>query len=106
MNIAIIVIICIFAILIIIGIIAIGFYNRILFRKKKVEDKLNSIKENLKERNEINITGDEIAHALNKKPNDYLKDITKDIEKKILYSEITNNKEDIIKYVKENYMED
>ena len=53
MNIAIIVIICIFAILIIIGIIAIGFYNRILFRKKKVEDKLNSIKENLKERNEI-----------------------------------------------------
>ena len=71
---------------------------------KKIINKYESLP--IKERNEINITGDEIAHALNKKPNDYLKDITKDIEKKILYSEITNNKEDIIKYVKENYMED
>ena len=53
MNMAYIIIICIFCILIVLGIIIVGFYNRILFRKKKVEDKLNSIKENLKERNEI-----------------------------------------------------
>ena len=59
----------------------------------------------IKEKNEINVTGDEIAKALNKPPGDYLKDITVDIEKRILYGDITNDNESIIKYVKENYME-
>ena len=53
MNTAYIIIIVIFVILIVIGIIGIGFYNRILFRKKRVDDKLNSIKINIKERNDI-----------------------------------------------------
>ena len=48
-----IVIIAIFLVLIVIGIICIGFYNRILFRKKRVEDKLNSIKDILNERADI-----------------------------------------------------
>lgn len=53
MSTAYIVIIAIFLVLIIIGIISIGFYNRILFRKKKVEDKLESITKALEERREI-----------------------------------------------------
>ena len=53
MNKVYIIIIIIFILLITIGIISIGLYNKILFRKKKVEDKLNSIKQNLKDRNEI-----------------------------------------------------
>ena len=48
-----IIIIIIFLVLIVLGIIIIGFYNRILFRKKKVEDKLNSIEKNLIERKDI-----------------------------------------------------
>ncbi len=70
---------------------------------KKIISKYESLP--IKEKNEINITGDEMAKALNKEPGDYLKDITKDIEKKILYGDISNDKEAIIKYIKDNYTE-
>lgn len=53
MDNAYIIIIVIFMFLIVIGIISIGLYNRILFRKKKVDDKLNSIKQMLIERGDI-----------------------------------------------------
>lgn len=53
MDISYIIIIIIFLILIVLGGAVIGFYNRILFRRKRVEDKLNSIKDILVERNEI-----------------------------------------------------
>ena len=48
-----IIIIVIFLVLIIIGIIGIGFYNKILFRRKKVEEKLESITKSIEERQNI-----------------------------------------------------
>ncbi|MEE3342781.1 MAG: LemA family protein [Bacilli bacterium] len=53
MSTAYIVIIAIFLVLTIIGIIFIGLYSRIIFRKKKVEDKLDVINKDLEERGTI-----------------------------------------------------
>ena len=44
-----------------------------------------------------------LAKTLNKEPGSYLKDILKDIERKIVYNSIDNTKESIIKYIKDNY---
>ena len=53
MNIAFIVILVIFVILILVGIIGIVFYNKLVFRKKKVIDKFNAVYMSLKERVDI-----------------------------------------------------
>ena len=55
------------------------------------------------DRKDINIDSDLICDILNKKPGKFLKDIYYDLENKILVGKLNNNKEEIIKYIKENY---
>ena len=59
----------------------------------------------IKAQYDIKITPMEICEAINVKPSKILKIIMNDVEKQVLYSNIINEKEDIIKYVKDNYMQ-
>ena len=52
---------------------------------------------------EIALNGKEIAQILNKEPGNYLKEISKDLEKQIIYNKISNNKEDLEEYIIEKY---
>ena len=52
---------------------------------------------------EIALNGKDIALILNKKPGEYLKEITKDLEKQILSNKINNNKEELTQYILENF---
>ena len=54
-------------------------------------------------RRDINVTGEEISMILNKPPGKYIKDILDDIEVNILNSSISNDKEEITKYIKDKY---
>lgn len=54
-------------------------------------------------RKDINIDGDKISKIINKPPGGYIEDIYKDIEKKILSGKLNNTKEDLAKYVLDNY---
>ena len=40
---------------------------------------------------------------LNRKPGSYIKDIYMDIEREVLYKRLDNTKEDISKYILDNY---
>ncbi len=57
----------------------------------------------IKDKNEINISAEEICEVLNKKPDSFLKDILEDIEVQILTGKVKNEKEVIKKYIKDNY---
>ena len=74
--------------------------------KKLNKKKMNARYEKLpiKDRNEINITTNEICELLDKGPNSYLKDIYNDLEYKILKRELINDKNKIKEYIKTNYM--
>jgi len=52
---------------------------------------------------EIKINGQEIADTLKRRPGDYLKEITSDLEKQILYHNLPNEKEILQKYIQEKY---
>ena len=52
---------------------------------------------------EINIKAMDIAKVLKKGPGNYLSDIMLDIEKKIVIGDISNQCDEIVKYVKKNY---
>ncbi len=84
-----------------------GLYISTVAYQIKNDDisKLNKIYNQLpiKETKDINIDNLTIAKTLNKEPGSYLKDILKDIERKIVYNSIDNTKESIIKYIKDNY---
>lgn len=57
----------------------------------------------IKSRKEINITAEEIMAILHKEPGEYLKDIYDDLEEKILYNRLNNDKMSISKYIKDKY---
>lgn len=57
----------------------------------------------IKTREEISITGNEISIILNKQPGPYIKEIIDDIENNIIENNLPNNKEQILKFVKEKY---
>lgn len=69
--------------------------------KRKVTRLYNSL--SIFSRRDINITEMEIANILDKKPGKYLRNIVLDLEKKIIYNELNNNKEDIISYIIKEY---
>lgn len=57
----------------------------------------------IKDKNEINITGNDIMEILNKKPGSYLKDILSDIERKIVLGQLDNNNKVLREYIINNY---
>lgn len=69
------------------------------------KNKINKIYNNLPihSKKEIDIKEIEIANLLEKKPGLYLKEIFNDIEKKIIYKELENNKEQIMNYIIKEY---
>lgn len=69
--------------------------------KKKYSNKYEKLV--IKDKSEINITTEEICSLLNKKPGCFLKEIYSDLEKNILLKNIKNNKEEIEKYILNNY---
>ena len=69
--------------------------------KKKYSNKYEKLV--IKAKNEINITTEDICNLLNKEPGCFLKDIYNDLEKNILLKNIKNNKEEIEKYILNNY---
>lgn len=52
---------------------------------------------------EINITNQEIISILNKAPGNYLKEIMIDLEKQIIYNNLSNNNEALKKYILKTY---
>ena len=73
--------------------------------KKESISNLNKIYHNLpiKTRKEIEITGDEIAELLHKKPGLYIKEIMNDIEKEIVLEHLKNSKKEIAQYILKKY---
>ena len=68
---------------------------------KKIINKYDKLP--IKDRKELKISIEEICKILNKKPDNFLKDILSDIEEKIIYGKLKNDKEIIKEYIKENY---
>lgn len=69
--------------------------------KKKYSNKYEKLV--IKDKNEINITTEDICILLNKEPGCFLKEIYNDLEKNILLKNVKNNKEEIEKYILNNY---
>lgn len=69
--------------------------------KKKYSNKYEKLV--IKDKNEINITTEDICNLLNKEPGCFLKEIYNDLETNILLKNIKNNKEEIEKYILNNY---
>ena len=70
--------------------------------KKKIIKIYNKLP--IKSKKEIDITADEICKLLNKKPDRFLNNIYLSIEKDILENNLKNKKNDIINYLKKNYL--
>lgn len=60
----------------------------------------------IKDRNEIHITAEEICKILNRKPDNFMKDIMETLEKEILLGNLNNNKEELEKFIKTNFQEE
>ena len=69
--------------------------------KKKYSNKYEKLV--IKAKNEIDITTEDICNLLNKEPGCFLKEIYNDLEKNILLKNVKNNKEEIEKYILNNY---
>lgn len=69
-------------------------------------EKLNLTYNNLKikSRNDIKITPVEICEVINEEPSAILNDIFNDLEDKIIYEKIENEKDKIIDYIKKTYL--
>lgn len=69
--------------------------------KKKVTQKYMNLP--IKNIKEINIDGNIICEVLNINPSKLIKKIMQDLEQKILYRKLDNNREDIVNYIVNNY---
>ncbi len=67
--------------------------------------KINNIYDNLsiKTRKDIVINGMDIASALDKKPDGSIKEILNDIEKMIVLGKLKNDRDILLKYIRDNY---
>ena len=72
-----------------------------LMDKKEITVKYNSL--SIKERGEINITAYEICELLNKEPGSFIGVIYNDLEYKILNNLLINEKNEIKRYINDNY---
>ena len=68
----------------------------------KVNLEYNSLK--IKDRNDIKITPVEICDVINEEPSAILNDILCDLEEKIIYEKLENDKDKIIEYLKKVYL--
>lgn len=69
--------------------------------KKKITQSYNNLV--IHSRDDIDITSQDIISILNKEPGKFISDIYNNLEEEILYSRLINKKEEIIKYIKNNY---
>lgn len=69
--------------------------------KKEITESYNSLI--ISSRDDIDITSQEIISILQKEPGKFISDIYNAIEEEILYSRLTNDKEQIVKYIENNY---
>lgn len=87
-----------------------GLYINVVASELKGNDSkiVNKLYTKLKihTRSDLDIDTKDILTILNKKPGEYLSNIYKNIEEEVLYSKIKNNRKDIIKYLKKNFMGD
>ena len=85
-----------------------GLYVNILsginkgISKKKITEAYNKLP--IKSKSDINIKADEICNLLNKKPDKFINIIYNSLETKILNNNLKNEKHEIIKFIKENYL--
>lgn len=84
------------------GLYNVGVASEILNINKKAIVKLDKTLP-IHSKKDIDITVDEICELLNKKPDRWLKDLYMDIEYKILYSKLKNEKDKIKDYIIKNY---
>lgn len=68
---------------------------------KKISLEYNNLA--IKDRNEINITTDEICDVLNKKPGNFIKDVILKIEEQLLLKNVKNDKNAIVEYILDNF---
>ena len=73
--------------------------------KKLNTHKITAKYENLpiKDKSEIAITNEEICDILKKEPGEFMKNVISSLEKAILYNEIKNEKEELKKYIIDNF---
>ena len=69
--------------------------------KKIINEKYNSLY--IHNKTEIKLEAKEICELLNRKPGKFLKEIFNDLEYKIINKKLTNEKETLKQYIKENY---
>ncbi len=69
--------------------------------KKAITEKYDNLA--IKSRDDIIVSAQDIMDILGKEPGKYISDIYSDLEQKILYDKINNNKEEIENYIKDNY---
>lgn len=69
--------------------------------KKDITEKYDNLP--IKTRDDISISAQEIMAVLDKEPGKYISDIYTDLEQKILYGKLENDKEKIKKYITDNY---
>lgn len=69
--------------------------------KKEITESYNNLI--IHSRDDINITSQEIMDILDKEPGKYLSDIYNNLEEEILYSRLINTKDNIVKYIENNY---
>lgn len=84
-----------------------GLYVNILaginkgIKKKDILKKYNEL--TIKSKDEIDVTASEICDLLKKRPGSFLGKIYIDLENQILTNKLINKKEDILKYIKDQY---
>ena len=70
--------------------------------KKQITYKYDNLP--IKERNEINITGEDIMIVLNIEPGKYIKEILDDVEENIIKGNLENDTDRIIEYIVNKYI--
>ena len=58
----------------------------------------------IKNKRDIVIDGNEICNILNIKPSKIVKEIIEDLEKKIIYGQLENDRNNIINYIRNNFV--
>ena len=57
----------------------------------------------IQSKKDLDITSEDIMSALNKEPGSYLKEVYDDVEKEVLYRRLSNEKNEIVKYIVTKY---